>query len=209
MATWVWLSGPIGLVALALLSWSAVVEGQRSSPPSRDAIMEAQAPPAAAPTPLPHDRGDRFDASKADPLSSALDRQPDKGEATGFDFYRDPLNAKRPMQTFDEVMKADIAAKAAVMAAQRKLLETRYIMTPKLTVKASARAALGSGPPGSPDARPPSRTPHQGARRGTDEDIHAAWHQGQPAIPARRAAPDIRRQGGVLQSRPERQSYAS
>ena len=29
----------------------------------------------------------------------------------GFDFYRDPLNAKKPMQTFQEIMQADIAQK--------------------------------------------------------------------------------------------------
>jgi hypothetical protein len=66
----------------------------------RDAIMEAQAPPSSAPAPGPEDRSDRFAPSRAEPSSSALETQPDKGQATGFDFYRDPLNAARPMQSF-------------------------------------------------------------------------------------------------------------
>jgi cytochrome c peroxidase len=150
MAKWGWLTLALVIVAAAiLLSLSSGVEGQRSSPgPVRDAIQEAQAPPTGAPTPLPQDRGDRFDATKADPSSSALETQPDKGQATGFDFYRDPLNAKRPLQTFDEVMKADVADKAKVMAAHRKLLDTRYVMSPKLdpAVTMSRGKALPVGP---------------------------------------------------------------
>lgn len=41
----------------------------------------------------------------------------------GFDFARDPLNEKRPMQPPEEIMKSDIADKPKVTAAQQKLLE--------------------------------------------------------------------------------------
>jgi len=47
-----------------------------------------------------HDRLDLFDAPKALPSSAAFENQPDKGQILGFDFYRDLLNAKQPMQTF-------------------------------------------------------------------------------------------------------------
>jgi hypothetical protein len=65
------------------------------------------------------------------PSSSALPTQPDEGRVTGFDFSRDPFGAKKPMQTFEETMKADIDAKPGVLAAQRKLLESRYNLTPR------------------------------------------------------------------------------
>ena len=53
------------------------------------------------------------------------------------------------MQTFEETMKADIDAKPDVMAAQRKLLENRYNLTPRLD--ASAKMSRGQAPPGRPD----------------------------------------------------------
>src|SRR5678815_2182856 len=149
MAKWIWPLVSLGTVALVLLALSSGVEGQRaSSAPVRDAIAEAQAPPSGAPAPTQQDKSDRFDASKADPSSGALETQPDKGQATGFDFYRDPLNAKRPMQSFDETMKADVADKPTVMAAQRKLLESRYTLSPKLDpdAKMSRGKPLAVGP---------------------------------------------------------------
>jgi cytochrome c peroxidase len=135
--------------ALVLLSTSSGVEGQRaSSTPIRDAIMEAQAPPSGAPAPGPEDLSDRFAPARAEPSSGALETQPDKGQATGFDFYRDPLNAARPMQTFEETMKADVADKSKVMAAQRKLLESRYALTPRLdpAAKMARGKPLAVGP---------------------------------------------------------------
>jgi cytochrome c peroxidase/peptidoglycan hydrolase-like protein with peptidoglycan-binding domain len=112
---------------------AAAPQGARASP---DAVQEAQSP-RAVPADRPeqqlseHDRSDRFQATKALPSSSAFSNQPDEGKALGFDFYRDPLNAKRPMQTFEETMKADVDAKPGVMATQRKLLEGRYDLTPR------------------------------------------------------------------------------
>ena len=50
-----------------------------------------------------HDQSDKFDAAQAQPVSPAFDDQPEKGRITGFDFYRDPLNAKKPViETFEE-----------------------------------------------------------------------------------------------------------
>jgi cytochrome c peroxidase len=73
-----------------------------------------------------------FSAQNALPSSTAFEHQPDDGRVLGFEFYRDPLNSKRPMMTFEEIMQADAAQKAMVMGTQRKLLESRYILEPKL-----------------------------------------------------------------------------
>ena len=79
-----------------------------------------------------HDKSDVFNASNALPSSPAFKNQPDNGKILGFDFYRDPLNAKRPMQTFEETMEADIAERSAIMRAQQDLLNKRYDLTPRL-----------------------------------------------------------------------------
>jgi hypothetical protein len=78
-----------------------------------------------------HDQSARFQATQALPSSPAFADQPDQGKVLGFEFYRDSLNAKRPMQTFDEVMQTDAQAKPGVMAAQQQLLERRYNLTPR------------------------------------------------------------------------------
>jgi cytochrome c peroxidase len=101
-----------------------------------DAVQEAQTP-RAVPEDRPEqkrseqDRSPAFQASQATPASQALANQPDQGKVLGFDFSRDPLNAKRPMQTFEEIMQADVQAKSPVMTAQRQLLESRYDLTPR------------------------------------------------------------------------------
>jgi cytochrome c peroxidase len=81
------------------------------------------------------DKAERFEASHAPPSSTAFETQPEKGDIKGFDFYRDPLNASQPMESPEKIMKADIAAKPGVMAAQKKLLESRYNLEPKLDPK--------------------------------------------------------------------------
>jgi cytochrome c peroxidase len=104
--------------------------------PPPDAVQAAQ---TTQPVPMTrpeqqlseHDRSDVFSADKAPPSSSVFPSQPDEGKIKGFDFYRDPLNAKRPMQSAEEIMRQDIADKPKVMAAQRKLLESRYNLTPR------------------------------------------------------------------------------
>jgi hypothetical protein len=50
----------------------------------------------------------------------------------GFDFYRDPLGATRPGMTFDDFYRAGVANKAGVAATQRRLLESRYNLEPRL-----------------------------------------------------------------------------
>jgi cytochrome c peroxidase len=102
-----------------------------------DAIQDAQ-PPRPVQNNRPeqelseHDRSSIFKASEARPIDPALNEQPDQGKIKGFDFYRDPLNSPRPMMTFAEIMKADVAAKPKVMQMQRELLESRYDLTPRL-----------------------------------------------------------------------------
>jgi cytochrome c peroxidase len=111
-------------------------------------VQEAQTPqavPAQRPEQQPsaHDRSNVFAAAQALPASQALSAQPDQGKTLGFDFYRDPLNAQRPMQTFDELMQADIQAKPQVMAAHRQLLERRY----DLTARFDPQATMSRGKP--------------------------------------------------------------
>ena len=121
------------LLAVVVAGPAATLAQQRQP----DAVMEAQTPRAPASTRPEsrlgeHDRSDIYRAHKAPPLSGALADQPESGDVKGFDFYRDPLNAKKPFTTFEEVMKADRAAKQKVMDGQRALLEGRYELTPRL-----------------------------------------------------------------------------
>ena len=111
------------VLALGALVLSARVEGQRPAPPP-DAVGQAQAPAARPPAPAP--TPEAFRPASALPSSTAFEDQPEKGQANGFDFFRDPLNAKKPMITFEEIMQADVADKPKVMQTQRRLLERRY-----------------------------------------------------------------------------------
>jgi cytochrome c peroxidase len=118
-----------------------------------DAIAEAQTP-KEAPMERPeqkktaHDLSDVFKPSNASPSSEALTNQQDRGEMPGFDFYRDPLGAMKPGMTFEDVYKAGVANKAEVMATQRRLLESRYNLEPKLdpVVTMSRGKPLAVGP---------------------------------------------------------------
>ncbi len=118
-----------------------------------DAVADAQTPQPA--------KGDRVeqkvtDADKpqktapdnAPSSSTALPTQPDEGKMKGFDFSRDALGSKKPMQTFEETKAKDIEDKPKVMQAQRKLLEARYNLTPKFDpeVKMSRGKAIPVGP---------------------------------------------------------------
>jgi len=95
-----------------------------------------------------HDLSSVFTAPAANPSSPVFRTQPKDGRITGFDFYRDPLNADRPSMTFEEIMKKESANKANVMRAQLQLLELRYNLTPKLdpTAKMSRGKPLAIGP---------------------------------------------------------------
>src|SRR3954451_23132398 len=120
-----------GAIFLAL-SWA-----QNNAPrPQRDAVEQAQRPSPVKPTrpeqrKSPHDNSDVFDPARAEAVSPDFQTQPKQGKVSGFDFARDPLNADRPMQKPEEIMQKETAAKPGVMAAQRKLLEQRYILEPK------------------------------------------------------------------------------
>ncbi|HEX4797105.1 MAG TPA: hypothetical protein VH370_25155 [Humisphaera sp.] len=148
----------VGLIAISLLISSVVLsQDQGRSPATRpllpDAVQEAQTP-RAVPATRPeqqateHDRSNVFAADQAPPSSTAFKAQPDEGEVRGFEFYRDPLNAKKPMQTFEETMKQDVADKQKVMDTQQKLLESRYDLTPHLDpqVKMSRGKPIAVGP---------------------------------------------------------------
>ncbi|HEX6984018.1 MAG TPA: hypothetical protein VF170_01520, partial [Planctomycetaceae bacterium] len=122
----------------------------------RDAVREVQSPrdvPRTRPEQklTEHDKSEAFRPGAAAPLTEAFESQPQKGRITGFDFYRDPLNAPEPFTKFEEVMAKESAAKAKVMADQRKLLESRYDLTPRLDPE--AKMSRGKPLPVGPTAR--------------------------------------------------------
>jgi cytochrome c peroxidase len=143
---------------LAGWGWSYQTTGARrpEANQTRDAVVEAQTS-REAPVTRPeqrkteHDRSNVFKGSNAKPSSQAFENQPDQGKVTGFDFARDPLNAKKPMETFEEIMRADVAMKSKVMDTQRKLLEKRYMLQPKLDPE--AKMSRGKPLPVGPTAR--------------------------------------------------------
>jgi cytochrome c peroxidase len=133
----------LGLGGLLFLA-QAGEQKKKDSPTKKslpDAVEDAQTPrkvPATRPEQKKndHDKSGTFKADNADPSSPALEEQPDKGRFLGFDPYRDPFGAKKLGMTFEEIMKADIAAKPKVMKMQMDLLESRYDLTPKLDPEA-------------------------------------------------------------------------
>jgi cytochrome c peroxidase len=140
---------------LILLTRSAGAQDPKTSPAgqSGDAVVEAQTPrqvPAERPEQkkTAHDLSDVFAPSKAEPSSEALADQPERGSMTGFDFYRDPLGAMKPGTTFQEIYQSGVANKPKAMARQRKLLESRYDLAPKLdpTVTMTRGKPLVVGP---------------------------------------------------------------
>lgn len=150
---------PLALT-LVLLPMAPAFAAPPSSPlPPLGAIDVAQTRtqvPVTRPEQKPgdHDASDVFAAAKAPASSTALKDQPEAGEIRGFDFVRDPLNAKKPMTTFEEVMKEDVAAKPKIIADQKKLLESRYNLTPKTDPE--AKMSRGKPLPIGPTAKLPS-----------------------------------------------------
>lgn len=136
----------------------AIAWAQNNSHPAppHDAAMDAQRPSAVAATrpeqqKTVHDRSNIFNAQNAKPSSPVFQSQPKEGKISGFDFYRDPLGADHPFQSPDEMMQKAIADKPKVMAAQRQLLERRYILEPKLDPE--AKMSRGKPLPVGPTAR--------------------------------------------------------
>lgn len=135
----------IALLSLLSLTNSSDVHSQPTKAaekaPFKDAVMEAQVTrqvPVTRPEQerTAHDLSGVFDASGAKPASTAFEQQPDQGKILGFDFYRDPLNAPKPMMKPEEIVNKDISEKPKVMETQRNLLERRYNLKPNLSKSA-------------------------------------------------------------------------
>jgi cytochrome c peroxidase len=169
------------LVVSLLTLVASIVEGQRQSAQSRDAVQEAQAPARGQAAPPAPDPKDPLAAPNAKPSSPAFADQPEKGKIEGFDFFRDPLNAKKPMQTFDEILKADVADKPKVMATQKRLLEKRYDLTPKLDP--NAKMSRGKPLPVGPTARLASGVTWESLAAMTPEEIKRRGIFPYPALP--------------------------
>ena len=148
------------MVAIGFTGCVAVAGAQdtKSNRPPHDAVADAQEPRTVSierpeQKKTDHDRSGIFEAQKARPSSPAFLNQPRDAKISGFDFYRDPLGAEKPMQEPEEIMKKDIAAKSKVMETQRKLLERRYHLKPKLD--SEAKMSRGKPLPVGPTARLP------------------------------------------------------
>jgi cytochrome c peroxidase len=128
-----------------------------------------------------HDKSDVFSFKNAPLLTSALKDQPQEGRITGFEFYRDPLDAKKPMTTFEEVMKGDVAAKPKVMALQHKLLEGRYNLEPRL----DPHATMSRGKPlcVGPTARLPEGVTWEKLAARSPAEVHKRGIFPYPSLP--------------------------
>jgi len=183
------LGGAILACGYGLAAWTQEPGGPQSSPPSGrpgDAIQEAQTPRLARMTrpeqrKTQHDMSPVFVPTNAAPSSPALDHQVERGRLAGFDFSRDPLDAKRPMQTLEEIMKEEMAAKPTAMQAQRSLLESRYILEPKLDP--TATMSRGKPLPVGPTARLAQGVTWEQLASMTAEQIRAANAFPYPALP--------------------------
>jgi cytochrome c peroxidase len=177
-------------VTLFLAIWGWSQQAQDKRPPqgarTRDAVVDAQTT-QSVPITRPeqrkteHDLSDIFKAPSAESSSPALENQPDQGKMLGFDFARDPLNSKRPMMTFEEIMKEDVAVKPRVMAAQRQLLESRYILQPRLDPE--AKMSRGKPLPVGPTARLASGLSWESLGGMSPEEIRKANAFPYPSLP--------------------------
>lgn len=128
--------------------------GQPVRDPAADAVSVQRVPVERPEQQLSeHDRSDAFDFTKPAPINSALESQPHQGRILGFDFARDPLGASKPFLTLREIMQQELAARPQVTAAQRKLLEERYELEPRLDPDATM--SRGKPLPVGPTARLP------------------------------------------------------
>jgi len=136
---------------LTTVSWQ-----ENSHRRQADAVEAAQKTAPISPTrpeqrKTDHDRSPVFMAANADPSSPVFRNQPKGGRITGFDFYRDPLNADQPFAKFEDIMKKESSSKTAVMNAQMGLLQSRYNLVPKLDPE--ARMSRGKPLPLRPTAK--------------------------------------------------------
>lgn len=150
--------GHAGIALVATVLGSACISSgwaQTSCPTKAppDAIARAQEVcrgPAKRPEQVKtaHDLSNVFDVHRAEPSSPVFLSQPEQGKVSGFDFYRDPLGAARPYADPYAILRRLAANKPKVMAAQQKLLDARYDLTPRLdpSVKMSRGKPLCAGP---------------------------------------------------------------
>jgi cytochrome c peroxidase len=181
-----------GLVIVVAAARAQAPRSAAPQPAPHDAISDAQTP-----RPVPaerveqqktqHDRSPMFSAGQAPDSSTAFEQQPEKGRINGFDFYRDPLNAKKPMETFEAIMKADVAARPGVMEAQRRLLERRYNLTPKLDPV--AKMSRGKPLPVGPTARLPQGTDWDQLAKMAPAEIRRAGIFPYPPLPHPKQTP--------------------
>jgi cytochrome c peroxidase len=143
----------LGAFLASCIPMLAGAQEDRPPSPPYDAVADAQTP-REVPIKRPeqrkteHDRSNVFDGRHARPSSPVFENQPKDGKISGFDFYRDPLNADEPYQDPTAIMKKEIANKPNVTAVQRKLLERRYNLQPRLdpAVRMSRGKPLAVGP---------------------------------------------------------------
>jgi cytochrome c peroxidase len=143
-------------VLIVVLVVALCARGFAQQAPRPDAVQQGQTPsptPASRPeqNKSPHDQSDVFTPTRAMPSSPVVTQQPKEGKNSGFDFFRDPLNTDAPMANPDALMAAAIAARPAVMAAQRQLLDRRYVLEPRLDP--TATMSRGKPLPVGPTAR--------------------------------------------------------
>jgi cytochrome c peroxidase len=137
---------------LTTIAISAQQVPQWQKAPS-DAVNEAQRPANSSSTrpeqtKTAHDQSQIFDAASAKPASDVALNQPKRGRISGFDFYRDPLNADQPNMNPEDIVRKESANKQNVMNAQQQLLERRFNLTPKTdpNVKMSRGKPIPVGP---------------------------------------------------------------
>jgi cytochrome c peroxidase len=142
-------------IGLLTITYAVAFVRAQQPPPAapRDAVAQAQqstSPPATRPEQVKsdHDRSNIFEPPQAQPASPVFDKQPKQGKISGFDFVRDPLNADRPNENPDEIMKRLAAAKPGVMEAHRALLQQRFILEAKTdpAIKMSRGKPVPIGP---------------------------------------------------------------
>jgi cytochrome c peroxidase len=161
--------------------------GAKTNPaPLPDATEDAQTPrvvPVTRPeqTKTEADAPKKFMPESVPPVNAAVKDQPKGGKITGFDFYRDPLNADKPMQTLAEIMEADKKARPEVGAAQRKLLETRYDLKPKF--HPDSKMTRGKPVPMGPTARLKEGVTWDSLGSQTPDAIKSAGSFPYPALP--------------------------
>ena len=180
-------SSLLPLLLAALIGQTTFTYGQAPQPRlAPDPILEAQtARPVPAKRPeqelSAHDKSDVFKADGAPMSSEVLKTQPDEGMVKGFDFFRDPLNAKRPMQTPEEIAAEDKAMRPIVMEAQRKLLESRYDLKPRFDPM--VKMSRGKPVPVGPTARLKEGVTWDQLAKATAEEILKAGSFPYPPLP--------------------------